>query len=111
MVRDWWPGRFPPYLNSLQAGLKSAGWEEGRNLRILRFASAKYPDDFAAVVPQVMAAKPEVVVTHEFATVGMRDFSKGAVPVVFGFSGDPIEAKLVKRLARPETSFSCAPTE
>lgn len=100
------PDDFLPYLNSLQAGLKSAGWEEGRNLRILRFASAKYPDDFAAVVPQVMAAKPEVVVTQEFATVGMRDFSKGAVPVVFGFSGDPIEAKLVKRLARPETSFT-----
>ena len=50
------PDDFLPYLNSLQAGLKKAGWEEGRNLRILRFASAKYPDDFAAVVPQVMAA-------------------------------------------------------
>jgi putative ABC transport system substrate-binding protein len=26
--------------------------------------------------------------------------------VVFGFSGDPVEAKLVKSLARPETSFT-----
>jgi putative tryptophan/tyrosine transport system substrate-binding protein len=100
------PEDFLPYLNSLEAGLKQAGWEQGRNLRILRFASAKYPDDFAAVVPQVMAAKPEVVVAQEFATMGMHLFSKGAVPVVFGFSGDPVEANLVKTLARPGTSLT-----
>jgi putative ABC transport system substrate-binding protein len=100
------PDDFLPYLNSLQAGLQQAGWEEGRNLRILRFASVKSPDDFESVVRQILAARPEVVVTHEFATIGMRDFSKGAVPVVFGFSGDPVEGKLVKRLARPETSYT-----
>jgi len=100
------PDDFLPYLNSLQTGLKKAGWEEGRNLRVLRFASAKYPDDFASVVPEIMSAKPEVVVAHEFATIAMRDFAKGALPVVFGFSGDPVAAKLVKRLARPETSFT-----
>ena len=100
------PDDFLPYLNSLQAGLKQAGWEEGRNLRILRFASVKSPEDFASVVRDILAAKPEVVVSHEFATIAMRDFAKGALPVVFGFSGDPVEAKLVKTLARPETSFT-----
>ncbi len=97
---------FLPYLNSLQAGLKQAGWEEGRNLRILRFASVKSPEDFQSVVRDILAVKPEVVVSHEFATIAMRDFAKGALPVVFGFSGDPVEAKLVKTLARPETSFT-----
>jgi putative ABC transport system substrate-binding protein len=29
-----------------------------------------------------------------------------AIPTVFGFSGDPVEAKLVKSLARPQTNFS-----
>jgi putative ABC transport system substrate-binding protein len=99
------PDDFLPYLNSLQAGLKQAGWEEGRNLRILRFASVRVPDDLEQTVPEIVKAKPEVVVTQEFATLGMLRFSKG-IPVVFGFSGDPVEAKLVKSLARPETSFT-----
>jgi putative ABC transport system substrate-binding protein len=99
------PEDFLPYLNGLQNGLKEAGWEEGRNLRVLRFASVKAPDDFEPVVRDIMAAKPEVVVSHEFATIAMHRFSRG-VPVVFGFSGDPVEAKLVKSLARPETLFT-----
>jgi putative ABC transport system substrate-binding protein len=99
------PDDFLPYLNGLQTGLKEAGWEEGRNVKILRFASVKAPDDLKQVVRDVLDAKPEVVVTQEFATLGMLRFSKG-VPVVFGFSGDPVEAKLVKSLARPETSFT-----
>jgi putative ABC transport system substrate-binding protein len=99
------PDDFLPYLNGLQTGLKEAGWEEGRNVKILRFASVKAPDDLEQVVRDVLDAKPEVVVTQEFATLGMLRFSKG-VPVVFGFSGDPVEAKLVKSLARPETSFT-----
>jgi len=99
------PDDFLPYLNGLQTGLREAGWAEGRNLRILSFASVRAPDDFEQVVREIVEAKPEVVVTHEFATLGMLRFSKG-IPVVFGFSGDPVEAKLVKSLARPETSFT-----
>jgi putative ABC transport system substrate-binding protein len=99
------PDDFLPYVDGLQTGLKEAGWEEGRNLRILRFASVRAPDDFEQVVRDIVEAKPEVVVTHEFATLGMLRFSKD-IPVVFGFSGDPVEAKLVKSLARPETSFT-----
>ena len=100
------PEDFLPYVNSLQNGLKQAGWEEGRNLKILRFASVKAPDDFELVVREILEARPQVVVTHEFATLGMLRFSKEALPVVFGFSGDPVEAKLVKSLARPDTSFT-----
>jgi len=99
------PEDFLPYVNGLQNGLKQAGWEEGRNLRILRFASVKAPDDFEQVVREIVEARPEVVVTHEFATIAMQRFSTG-VPVVFGFSGDPVDAKLVKSFARPDTRFT-----
>ena len=100
------PEDFLPYVNGLQSGLKQAGWEEGRNLRMLRFASVRAPEDFEQVVREIVEANPDVVVAHEFATLGMQRFSKGALPVVFGFSGDPVEAKLVKSLARPETSYT-----
>ena len=93
------------YLSALQAGLRTAGWEEGRNLTIQRYASVNAPEDFPQVVREIVEGKPEVVVTHEFCTLAMLRFSSG-IPVVFGFSGDPVEAKLVKSLARPESSFT-----
>jgi len=93
------------YLSALQAGLRAAGWEEGRNLVIQRYSSVRAPDDFEQVVREIVDGKPEVVVTHEFTALAMLRFSKG-VPVVFGFSGDPVEAKLVKSLAHPGTSFT-----
>jgi putative ABC transport system substrate-binding protein len=99
------PDDFLPYLNGLQTGLREAGWEEGRNLAIRSYSSVRAPEDFEQLVREIVEAKPEVVVTHEFATLGMLRFSKG-IPVVFGFSGDPVEAKLVKSLARPDTSFT-----
>jgi hypothetical protein len=34
-----------PYVNALQAGLREAGWEEGRNLHLTRFRSERAPDD------------------------------------------------------------------
>ena len=95
-----------PYLDALQAGLRQAGWEEGRNLVIRRHASLRAPEDFEQVVREVVAGKPEVVVAQEFASIAMLRFAPGAVPVVFGFSGNPVDAKLVKSLARPETSFT-----
>jgi putative ABC transport system substrate-binding protein len=94
------------YLDSLQAGLREAGWQEGRNLAISRHASVRAPEDFAAVVREVLAARPEVVVAQEFASIAMLRFAPGALPVVFGFSGDPVEGKLVKSLARPDTNFT-----
>lgn len=93
------------YLAALQAGLREKGWEEGRNLAIQRFSSVRAPDDFEEAVRKIVEAKPEVVVTHEFTTIAMLRHSSG-IPVVFGFSGDPVEAKLVKSLARPDTSFT-----
>jgi putative tryptophan/tyrosine transport system substrate-binding protein len=95
-----------PYIAALQDGLRDAGWQEGRNLVLSRHASAGALDAFEPAVRAVLAAKPEIVVTQEFATLAMLRFAQGTVPVVFGFSGDPVEAKLVKSLARPETNFT-----
>jgi len=94
-----------PYLSALQAGLREKGWDEGRNLEISRFRSLHAPDDFEAVTRQVAEWKPDVVVAQEYAALAMLRFSP-QVPTVFGFSGDPVDAKLVKSLARPESNFS-----
>ena len=94
-----------PYLETLRAELRDLGWTEGRNLTISRFTSTRTPEDFEVVVREVVAARPEVVVAQEFAALAMLR-SQATLPVVFGFSGDPVEAKLVQSLAHPGTNYT-----
>lgn len=99
------PDTVLPYLDELRASLRELGWQENRNLIIQRFSSVRAPEDLEEVARQVAAANPEVVVSQEFATLGMLRFAPH-LPTVFGFSGDPVDAKLVKSYARPGTNFT-----
>jgi putative tryptophan/tyrosine transport system substrate-binding protein len=78
-----------PYFEALRAELRELGWSEGRNLVISRFTSTRAPEDFEAVVRDIVAARPEVVVAQEFAALAMLR-NQATLPVVFGFSGDPV---------------------
>lgn len=94
-----------PYLDALRAELHDLGWDERRNLTIARFSSTRAPDDFEQVAREVVASRPEVVVTQEYAVLAMKQI-QATVPVVFGFSGDPVEAKLVQSYAHPGTNYT-----
>lgn len=98
------PDEPSPYLDSLRAGLSELGWVEGRNLTITAFwASGR--EDMEAAARNVLASNPDVIVTQEFMTIAMRSVQT-ATPVVFGFSGDPVDAKLVQSWARPGGNFT-----
>jgi putative tryptophan/tyrosine transport system substrate-binding protein len=93
-----------PYLDSLRAGLRELGWLEGRNLTIGVFwASGR--EDMEAVAREVLASDPEVIVTQELMTIAMRSLQT-VKPVVFGFSGDPVDGKLAQSWARPGGNFT-----
>jgi putative tryptophan/tyrosine transport system substrate-binding protein len=80
-----------PYVDSLRAGLRDLGWIEGRNLTIgLFWATGR--EDMEAAGRELLASDPEVIVTQELMVFAMRSL-KTATPVVFGFSGDPVEGK------------------
>jgi putative ABC transport system substrate-binding protein len=93
-----------PYLESLRAGLRELGWVEGRNLKLGTFWAGGL-EDMAATTRAALASDPEVVVTQEFMAIGMLQ-AKAAKPVVFGFSGDPVGAKLAESWARPGGNFT-----
>jgi putative tryptophan/tyrosine transport system substrate-binding protein len=110
MRRIAWLGPGPldtpsPYLDALRAELHDLGWDEGRNLTITRFSSTRAPDDFEQVAREVVAGKPEVVVTQEYTVYAMQRI-QATVPVVFGFSGDPVDGKLVQSYAHPGTNYT-----
>jgi putative ABC transport system substrate-binding protein len=93
-----------PYLESLRAGLRDAGWSEGRNLTIAPFWATGM-DNMEAVGRELLASDPEVIVAQEFTVLGLRSL-KVTKPVVFGFSGDPLDVQLVQSWARPGGNFT-----
>ena len=93
-----------PYLESLRAGLGELGWSEGRNLTIGRFWATGLAN-VEAVGRELLASDPEVIVAQEFTVLGLRSL-KTTKPVVFGFSGDPLDVQLVQSWARPGGNFT-----
>jgi len=88
------------FLDALRAGLREHGYVEGRNVVI----EERWGDDAAArseqSVAELVALKPNVIVTQGPAALALRKHTS-SIPVVFGFSGDPVEAGIVQSLARP----------
>jgi putative ABC transport system substrate-binding protein len=86
-----------PYLDALRSGLREHGWIEGRNLTIsTHWATGQ--QDIDAVAHTLTVSNPEVIVSQELTIWAVLN---AAVPVVFGVSGDPVDAKLVESFARP----------
>src|SRR5688572_15366925 len=98
------PDPASPYVEALRGGLRELGWNEGRNLALgLFWATGR--NDMGAAARELLASDPEVVVTQELMTLAMQGV-KTDKPVVFGFSGDPVEIKLVQSWARPGTNYT-----
>ena len=92
------------YVDSLREGLKEFGWVEGRNLTLhLFWATGR--NDMEAVARELLKVEPDVVVTQELMAYAMRAM-KSPMPVVFGFSGDPVDGKLVESFSRPGGTFT-----
>jgi putative ABC transport system substrate-binding protein len=54
---------------------------------------------------ELLALDPDVIVTQELMAIAMRNLRTNK-PVVFGFSGDPVDGKLVESWARPGGKFT-----
>ena len=89
-----------PYFETLRAALRDFGWIEERNLAIKQYWNEGTLEDAERMLPDVVASAPEVIVTQEFNAFAAQRLRAG-IPVVFGFSGDPVDAGLVQSLAHP----------
>lgn len=87
-------------LEGLRVGLRERGYVEGRNLIL----QAYWGDDSAAqlekVVHEAVSSGPQVIVAELLAVPATRKAAP-ALPIVFGFSGDPVQAGLVQSFANP----------
>lgn len=95
-----------PFYDAFREGMRNLGYVEGGNLTLeARFAagSAAQMEKMAA---ELAAIKPQIIVTQGGPATYPMVNAKPAVPIVFGFSGDPVEAKLVDSFARPGGNYT-----
>ena len=94
------PGEYAHFVAAFRQTLSDAGYVEGRNLAIETRYADDQPDRVAPLAEELVRLPVDVLVTQGTATwtvVGL----KSAVPVVFIFSADPVEAGFAQSLARP----------
>ena len=88
------------FLEELRRGLRELGYVEGRNIVIEAQWGEDSPERIAAMVAKVVASRPDVIVAQGATAPPMRR-ATATIPVVFGYSGDPVAAGLVQSLSRP----------
>jgi len=93
-----------PYVDALRTGLRERGWIDGHNLA-LSIYWARGREDMDDVARRLLATNPEVIVTQELMVYAVQPLQP-KMPVVFGFSGDPVQGNLVDGLARPGRNFT-----
>lgn len=87
-------------IDSFRAGMREHGYDEDFDYVLeVRYAERNY-GRFPALVRDMLAAKVDLIVTAGPASRA-APLAGQAVPVVFAFSGDPVDAGIVASLARP----------
>jgi ABC transporter substrate binding protein len=90
-------------IESFRQGMRSFGYVEGPDFVIEpRYAERDY-SRFPALIEELLRAKVELIVTGGPSSRA-APLAGRSVPVVFGFSGDPVEAGIITSFARPATN-------
>jgi len=87
------------FYEMLREGLRDLGHVEGRNVVIER-RSGDNRTRLAEAAAELVRLNVEVIVTPGAATSAAKRATE-TVPIVFSYSGDPVEAGFVKSLGRP----------
>jgi putative ABC transport system substrate-binding protein len=84
---------------AFRQGLRDLGYVEGQNIAI-EYRSGEGSSRLADLAAELAQLKVDVIVAQGGAATPAKT-AAGAVPIVFGTSGDPVEGGYVASLARP----------
>ena len=88
-----------PLADSLRAGLREAGWVDGRNITVdIHYAESL--EDLPRAAAVLVASKPDVVVAAATPNAVALKQATDTIPIVTAAAADPIGAGLVASLAR-----------
>jgi len=82
-------------------GLQTAGWSNGRNVRIDTRWAAADPGNYRKYAAELIALGPDVVLASTTAAVVQLQQASRTVPIVFVSVIDPVGSGLITSMARP----------
>ena len=88
------------FLDALRHGFRDLGYVEGSTLVLDAYWGNDSQEGLSKVMEQMLATTPDVIVAQGVAVNAVYR-AKSSIPVVFGFSGDPVEAGLVQSFSHP----------
>src|SRR6266568_7533663 len=94
-------GSNSPNLEAFRAGMRELGYVEGKNLVIDAWWGEGSSERLEQMAGDIVRARPDVIVTGSGLAVGPMMRAGVKLPIVFVFSADPVEAKVVASFARP----------
>lgn len=91
----------PENIAALVQGLKSKGYEDGKNIRFeFRFAGWRF-DQLPRLASELVALKPDVLFTHTTNGVLAAKAATKDIPIVVGAAGELVNRGVIKSLAHP----------
>jgi putative ABC transport system substrate-binding protein len=84
--------------------MRDLGYVDGQNVAI-EYRATEDRNQIANFATELLRLKVELIVTQGTAT-RIAKLAVTTTPVIFGFSGDPVEAGFVDSLARPASNFT-----
>jgi putative ABC transport system substrate-binding protein len=90
-----------PYLRSFRDNLRVLGWVEGGNLTLDTWWGGGSTDSLKTRVPEILASRPDVIVTAGGAATRVLVNANVQPPIAFTVSADVVLAKLVESWSRP----------
>ena len=88
-------------VDEFRAGLRELGYVGPRELRIDVRIAQRDASSVSAAVDELLQLPVALIVAHINAAPLVQRAVAGRAPIVFAFSGDPVEAGLVASYARP----------
>jgi putative ABC transport system substrate-binding protein len=84
------------------AGLREAGWTEGKNFRFeFRYVPGGIVDHLRAAATELIALRPDVILAVTSVAARLVAEQTQSIPIVFLLSIDPVAEGLVASVARP----------
>lgn len=88
-------------LDWIRAGLRTLGYEEGRNLAIAYRWAEGSPERLRECASEFVALKVDAILTHATAGAIAAARATSTIPIVMADGADPVANGLAKSLARP----------
>src|ERR1700674_1930606 len=88
-------------LDAFRAGLQDLGYVDGQNITIVARYAEGDPERLPALAAELIAAKPDMIVTAGLQAARALKNATTSVPVVLAVVSDPLAAGLVPSLSHP----------